>query len=244
MSTKNRVLIITQNTKEQGKLVEAFQKENWEVECEDDASRAAQLLLRYPARLVVSESDSDLRTAENLVQSYKEKTSEELSVILLVNQSIDERDFPSIGCDAVYTRPVDGGAVLSEARRLLEPPESRAKRSTDRIPCEFPIVLKHQGTDQIISSKIQNLGYTGMFILQAGAKLPQKFQTFSFAFRIEPDNIEITGKGLVRWLKKDPTGSQAVGFGIEFYIVDGNGMQAIHDWVKARITTPKGEQVF
>ncbi len=232
--SQQRILLVGVPEIESQELVELFSNEGWLSTFSEDLDRGSREIDLSPVDLVIASIHGDVSEQEPAIRDIKAKIGDSPIVLIVDDPDFDPDEAAYFGVLAVFKHPVEEAALITVVRRLLEPEDIRQKRKSDRIPCDFPIILREKVTRQMVTSRVLNLGDGGLFVAHSGGDLPKRFDTFSFAFRIEPEGTEVTGKGVVRWVQKTVQPLFPIGFGIEFFEIDGDGRSDIVDWIRTQ----------
>ncbi|MCC7441867.1 MAG: response regulator [Bdellovibrionales bacterium] len=122
-----------------------------------------------------------------------------------------------LGAVACLAKPFALADLAEVLDYLLMPPELRWTRKSRRRLVEAPVELNLVGAAAgPVAASTFNLGSGGMFVRwdPSGLKVGQEL-AFRFAL---PDEVggEVSGKGLVRWIRANGDEQLPVGIGVEF----------------------------
>jgi CheY-like chemotaxis protein/Tfp pilus assembly protein PilZ len=126
------------------------------------------------------------------------------------------------GVDAVFAKPFDRKVLFDVVQRALMPVDARYQRNSARVELDLPIGLKFLKSGFSVGTSICNLGRGGMFVtLQE--RFPEVTEEVEFKMQTESQPmVNLSGAGIVRWVRKTPAESLPAGCGIEFLNFESN----------------------
>jgi len=118
------------------------------------------------------------------------------------------------GVEALFAKPINYSALLNNVSLALEPRTERWQKRAVRVQAKCNVEIASPSFDQAVRTKILDIGRGGMFASMNG-ELPKVATFVSFKIKITGES-EISGTGVVRWVREFATGDKARGIGIEF----------------------------
>lgn len=126
------------------------------------------------------------------------------------------------GADAVFTKPFDRKSLMAAVMRVtIEKSQLWGVRNSDRLAVEFTITLQFSELGTAVQGKVLNIGRGGMFVALK-APFPKVENKVTFHIQFEQGSPqEISGSGIVRWIRTQLLTDHPTGCGIEFeYLSD------------------------
>lgn len=143
----------------------------------------------------------------------------ELPVVMFITgyADISVQESYNKGADAIFSKPFDRNALFAAVMRAISTKEKLwSQNQNQRVKAEFNIELHFPDVDVAIKGKVLNIGYGGFFVA-----LNESFPTVGggIDFSIQFGNgrlSDITGNGIVRWVRTMASSGLPSGCGIEF----------------------------
>jgi hypothetical protein len=146
------------------------------------------------------------------------------------------------GADAVFSKPFDRAALMEAVIRAIQPMPEKFQSKRSRVPTDMTVGLSFLGKTTSVIGKVKNIGRGGFFVETAG-ELPLVRQELEFRIETSIEGIaEITGTGIVRWVREKSEESVSPGCGIEFVNLDKSCLKKVVEMInflKTRSFIPK-----
>jgi CheY-like chemotaxis protein len=124
------------------------------------------------------------------------------------------------GAEAVFAKPFDRKMLFAAVERALQPVEQRLGRGESRLEAGLSVGIDFLGSGLSVKSRLVNIGRGGFFVA-----LERHFPRIQeeVAFRIDASTgapASFSGRGLVRWIRKEARKEGPPGCGVEFTQLD------------------------
>lgn len=129
------------------------------------------------------------------------------------------------GVEAVFPKPFDRKALAAVVESSIQDDSRRAGRRLPRVDSDLRVGIQLKGGEPI-KGKVTNLGSGGMFV-EVPDGTPDADQPLNFRLSLTANGIEISGTGIVRWVRTAAQGNRPAGCGIEFEGLDAQSVAMV-----------------
>lgn len=132
------------------------------------------------------------------------------------------------GADAVFSKPFDRNALFAAVLKAVSTKEVRwGIKRDERIKTEFNVEFQFQDLNLAMEGKILNIGCGGFFVAMNDL-FPSVGTTIDFSIQFKQGQVKnISGSGIVRWVRSMSTQDQPSGCGIEFEFLSDHSRDQI-----------------
>lgn len=123
------------------------------------------------------------------------------------------------GVEAIFPKPFDRKALAAAVDTAIQEAARRLGRRDVRVASELSVGIRLKKGGASLEGKIKNLGRGGMF-LECEGGFPPCAEELDFRLRLPLNGAEISGSGVVRWVRARATEELPAGCGIEFCGLD------------------------
>jgi CheY-like chemotaxis protein/Tfp pilus assembly protein PilZ len=122
------------------------------------------------------------------------------------------------GAEAVFPKPFDRKALALAVDNAIQDGSLRLGRKNTRVGSDLAVGIRLR-KGSLIEGKIKNLGRGGMF-LELASGFPPCAEELEFRLSLPETGTEISGSGVVRWVRMAGSEQLPAGCGIEFAGLD------------------------
>ncbi len=230
-SEKKKILIVDDDDLLRQVLANDFVRRGYDVDQACDGSQALELLGRQKFDLVISDVQMPRLSGVELLTQIRQR-SEEIPVFMFVTgfSELTLEDAYHKGANALFSKPFNRKNFLKAVDGILLPSPEPPKEAAPWLSTDFEIEMMLKKTPQSVRGQMLNIGQGGMFVSLDTPQLPGVGETLDFKILFQQVSaIQITGQGIVRWVRGKSTSGPLPGCGIEFLNLDNNDIpEAAH----------------
>lgn len=174
-----------------------------------------------------------------LLEKIKDRNAFLPTVLFITGFSdISHEEAYHLGADAIFAKPFDRQALFEKVESSLEPLEERFQRREPRVELEFPVGLNFQKSGLTVQATILNIGRGGFFVSLNGTT-PAVSEEAEFRMEtLTTPKLTVSGKGTVRWVRKETEAGLPRGCGIEFHHLSPECIKQVIELIRSRKTKP------
>jgi CheY-like chemotaxis protein/Tfp pilus assembly protein PilZ len=137
------------------------------------------------------------------------------------------------GASALFPKPFNRQNFLRAIEWALLPKNEKSKESLPPLSTDFEIELYLKGSLEVVKGRMLNIGRGGMFV-SMDSSMPATGDTLEFKISFQQDApLQLTGQGIVRWMRSQMSVGRPSGCGIEFLEFDRNCMPEVAKIIEA-----------
>lgn len=157
--------------------------------------------------------------------------SSSLLVFITGYSDIPVEEFYEHGADLVVQKPFEVDVIVKMIEDSLQVPRSHWRQMV-RIITILNVEVKWNGLSEPQTMMTYNMSRRGFFI-QSKGKLPELGNEIHFKIELKTalGPREFSGKGVVRWVRKDSSLERPSGFGVEYVGADTRVMDELAELV-------------
>jgi len=223
-----KILVVDDDELLRRVLVSDFARRGYEV-CEaGDGAQALEWLARKSFDLVISDVKMPKMDGAELLTTIRE-IYQEVPVFIFVTgfteMSLEEAY--NKGACALFSKPFNRQNFLKAVEWNLLPTLERWKEPIPRLSTDFRIEMTLKNTNQTVQGQMLNIGRGGMFVSME-APFPAVGETLEFhIFFNHAAAIQLSGQGIIRWVRSQSSSGRSGGCGIEFLNFADNSMPEV-----------------
>lgn len=198
-----------------------FKRRKFNVLLAANGREAFDIVLKEKVDIVLSDIRMPNGDGLELLDRIKARDAN-LPVVMFITGFADltVEDAYARGADAIFPKPFDRKALAAAVDRAITDSAERYSRKESRVDSDLGIGIKFRSTDGTFRARVKNLGRGGMFVEMEGG-FPEATDEADFRLDLPSGpNVKVSGVGIVRWVRKLPSGDQPAGCGIEFTGLD------------------------
>jgi len=156
-------------------------------------------------------------------------------VIVMVTgfSDLTETDAYDKGAQAIFTKPIDRKQIVSKVDQLLDASRYKPKELQARHDVDMVISLGLETGDNAVLARIINIGRGGFFVALQDAPLPKVGSRIGFDIKAgDSSSDHISGIGLCKWAREQPTEGCLRGIGVEFSEMDLKSEKVLTDLIQ------------
>lgn len=143
----------------------------------------------------------------------------ELPVVMFITgyADISVQESYSKGAEAIFSKPFDRNALFAAVMRAISSKEKIwSLNRSQRVNTDFNINLYFQDLNRAMEAKVLNIGFGGFFVALKDL-FPSIDMGIDFSIQFGRSRVtDITGNGIVRWVRTVSAQNRPSGCGIEF----------------------------
>jgi CheY-like chemotaxis protein len=228
--SETTVLVVDDDLSLRELLESEFSERGFRVFGAENGEEAFKVIEKHPIDVVLSDIRMPKVDGRELLNKVKSAFPKRPAVLLLSGFSLlPLEDAMNEGAEGIFGKPFELDEICEAVVQMMTLKEERwAKERTDTKSLPS-LHVKLPSFKDAIAAKRFNLGNGGMFIgLEKDLPNPDTDLNFKIEFD-EPNTPSIEGTGRVRWVRKQNTGGQRAGCGIEFtYLKDNCRTKVVH----------------
>lgn len=244
-ATKSSIILIVEDDDELRKTVVAdFQRKGFQVLSASGGHDAFQIIEHQKVDLVISDHFMPKGNGIELLERIKDRDIS-LPVFMLTGANdgdLSPDEIYELGAEAVFLKPFNRKELYDSVAYSLLPYDDRFQRQAPRMPIESAVGVKFLKSNFSSQEKTLNLGRGGMFVALQG-QFPVNGEEVEFHLKAVTEPIfELTGRGVVRWVRREEAEDIPSGCGIEFTNLDPSSkarLVEITSQIKYRSFIPK-----
>lgn len=212
------ILIVDDDAAFRNALVFDFKRRGFQVLHAENGKVAFELIKTQKVDIVLTDVKMPGGDGVDLLDRVKER-SPILPVVMFITgfADISLEEAYDKGADAVFTKPFDRKSLMSAViRAVSDKEEVWGARASERIDVDFKIELHFPALNHAIQGRVLNIGRGGIFVALS-EHYPKVDVKTTFHIRFEHGTPqEISGSGIVRWIRAQHSSDRPAGCGIEF----------------------------
>lgn len=230
----NTVIIVDDEPDISEPLSFLFKTEGYKVLTANNGNEAFKLFCDNNADIIVSDIQMKNGDGLQLLENIKNK-SIFTPVVLFITGTNYERvaEAYSKGSEAIFSKPFDFEVLKSKVTDLIRSYKNNPFQRHHRENVAYSIEIKLQADSSWTPCFLANIGRGGFFV-GLEDKFPLINNVIEYKFRIKADVI--TGKAVVKWVRKTTDSALHTGFGAEFIHSDENEKLKLFSFVNYFIT--------
>ncbi|MGZ3695821.1 MAG: response regulator [Bdellovibrionota bacterium] len=207
-----------------------FKRRGYQVLTAADGREALRLVSSQKVDLVISDIHMPNLDGIDLLAEIK-KQLVTLPVFLFIGCS-SEKDLSAdhayaLGADGVFSKPFDRHELFRAVGHALLPLEVRLKRQAPPSDVILPVGVRFLKSAHHVQTSTINLGRGGMFVALQEI-FPEPFETVEFRLQTPASpEFDLTGNGIVRWVRQEATEGLPTGCGIAFSELDPVSLKSV-----------------
>ena len=227
---KNVTLLIVDDDENLRKaLIFDFKRNGFNVLDASNGKDAIEIVKQNKIDVIISDIRMSNGDGIELLDNVKTKNVD-VPVVLLITgfADISEENAYDKGADAIFSKPFNRKELLQAVLDAITPKGDLWSRSSERTSEDFEITLQFSELMPKSGDKVVNIGRGGMFVaIKNNLPLVGSSAAFNISFQSGPIR-EITGTGVIRWIRAKKSEHCLTGCGIEFkHLSDGCRKSAI-----------------
>ncbi len=207
----------------------ALKNRGYQVLTAHNGEEAMQVLHNNEVDVVVSDIRMPVITGFQMVEEIKKELTYFPKIFFMTgstNVPVDK--YFAAGVEGFFYKPVSIFDILSSLENSLLPPEKYLRRIKPRLSFDNTFHLKTDSSNS--DQQLFNIGRGGMFVADQN-ELPRvnDMIEFSISFEHQSKTLNVSGTGIVRWVRSTDSNFGPRGFGVEFYSFEKEGAQGFFE---------------
>lgn len=167
-----------------------------------------------------------------LIEKIKAEMPDGPVCILLTGQNDDKviEQAYSLGAALIVFKPISRKDLVASIRLSLQPAEKRWQRRSARAEVSSDVTAKISLDNLSQDSQCINVSVGGMFIaINDNTALPASAETIQFDVKavLSNETVELSGAGIVRWVRRSANEDGPRGIGVEFSGLDAAATETV-----------------
>ena len=218
-----------------------FEMQNYNVLLAASGREAYEIYLREKVDVILSDVRMPNGDGIELLDRVKAHNPSMPVIFISGYSDLTLEEAFSRGVEAVFPKPFDRKALAAAAQAAVQDAGQRLGRKDPRINSDLSVGVRLKRDGSALGGRIKNLGRGGMF-LELDAGFPPCAEELDFRLNLPLTGIEISGTGVVRWVRTEAAGSLPPGCGIEFAGLDPQSVSMVVELInesKTRAYIPR-----
>lgn len=241
MQDTNSVLIIDDEPDLLDIAAFRFEEEGFKVYTAQSVSEALGILSEHSIKFILSDMKMPNGSGFDLLEEINKKSLGGMHIFLVtgsIELKIDR--ILDLGAEAVFRKPIDYDAIIEVIKNKLNDEQPENHRSFSRLPIELAIALDMKSHRKRTKLTSENIGRGGVFVrCDSDEELPMVDEEISLSITYVGDSDsmeEISGTGVVRWIRKLEIDGLPKGFGIQFLEFSGVSKTRLNELLNSLVT--------
>ncbi len=233
-ASRKKILIVDDDQLLRQVLANDFVRRGYDVVEAGDGSQALKCIEQEKVDLVISDVRMPKIGGVELLTTIRQQHGE-IPVFMFITgfSELTLEDAYHKGASALFPKPFNRKNFLKAVEWVLLPTIEKWREPVPRLSTDFEIEMILAKTSRSINGQMLNIGQGGMFVSME-SPLPEVGETLEFKILFQQvSTIQLTGQGVVRWLRHQSTSGGLAGCGIEFLNLYENSVPEVIRLIEA-----------